>query len=264
MRTLVDVHLLVYVNVASVRAAQAAVAKAGAMAADGGGAIDAVDLPRAASTFGTLITGGREMMQKVEDDSRQTAAGAQGHVLGPRQETRAATPTEAVAGASQEARHRDLSIIPWTESNLIVGEVAETVVLGSGRPVLPFPDVHQPARIDHVALARDGNRVASRAFADARPFLADGIRVTVQTASDETTLEPRIAGRLVGSPSRPGIAASAHVAAAGDRAHRPCAAGGLPRRPSGVGGEGGDGDSQVGDLVIDRATRGVLVPRRER
>lgn len=259
MITLVDVHLPVYVDVAFVRAVRAAVAKAGAVGAHGGGAIDAVDLLRAAPTFGTLTTGGRELMQKMEDDSRQNAAGAQGHVLGPRQETRAATPTEVVAGVSQEARHRDLSIIPWTESNLIVGKVAETVVLGSGRPVLSFPEVHQPARIDHVALVRDGNRVASRAFADARLFLADGVRVTVLTASDETTLEPRVADRLVDSPSRPGVAASAHIVKAGDRAHRPCAAGGLPRRQSGVDGDGASGHSQVRDLVIGRATRGVLV-----
>lgn len=266
MKTIGYLPLLTYPDATSVQAAEAAVAMAAAIGADVDATVYAVDLPRAASTFGTMIISVSEMIQKVENDSQEHAArlaaavqtSARSHGLALSLETRVAAPTEAVAGAAMEARYRDLAIIPWSEHNLTLREVAEAVIFGSGRPVLLVPDDHAAVRIDHVAVAWDGSRVAARALADAGRFLAAGTRVTVLTAGDEKQLEDGIADRLVDSLSRRGLAASARVVSAGNRpiafalqeACRDAGAGLLVM--------GGYGHSRLRDFIVGGATRGIL------
>lgn len=266
MKTLAYLPLLTYPDATSVRAAQAAVGMAGSIGADVDATVYAANLPRAASTFGTMIISASEMIQKVENDSQQHAArlanavqeSARIHGLALSLETRVAAPTEAVAGAAEEARYRDLTIIPWSEHNLTLREAAEAVIFGSGRPVLLVPEDHEPARIGHIAVAWDGSRVAARALADAGRFLAAGARVTVLTVGDEKQMEAGIADRLVDSLSRRGLAAGAQVVSAGNRpiafalqeACRDAGAGLLVM--------GGYGHSRLRDFVVGGATRGVL------
>jgi len=210
MKTIGYVPLLTYPDATSVHAAEAAVAMAAAIGADVDATVFAVDLPRAASTFGSMILSVSEMIQKVENDSRDHAARLSAAVqdsastmgLAVSMETRVVAPIDAMAEAAAEARYRNLAILPWAEDNLTAREAAEAVIFGSGRPVLLVPQSHVASRIDHIAIAWDGSRVAARALSDALSLLADGTRVTVMTAGDEKRLDTGIGEKLVDSLSR--------------------------------------------------------------
>lgn len=266
MKTIGYVPLLTYPDATSIHAANVAVGMASAIGADVDVTVFAVDLPRAASTFGNMIINVSDMIQKVENDSREHAAalsaavrqGALNRGLGVSLETRVAAPTEAMAGAAAEARYRDLAIIPWAEDNLTSREVAEAVIFGSGRPVLLVPQSHVAARIDHIAIAWDGSRVAARALADARGTLPGVTRITVMTAGDEKPLETGIGDQLVDSLSRRGLQARHHVVPVGNRPVSLALQEASLEVGAGVMVMGGYGHSRLRDFVMGGATKGVL------
>ena len=266
MKTIAYVPLLTYPDATSVRAARAAVAMEGAMRADVYATVYAVDLPRAASTFGTMIISVSEMIQKVENDSSEHAAslasavqeGARNYGLALSLESRVTAPTAAVAEAAEEARYRDLCIISGGQDNLTSREVAEAVIFGSGRPVLLVPDDHRPTRIDHVAVAWDGSRVAARALADARRFLAAGTRITVLTAGDEKQLDDGIANRLLDSLARRGLEAKVQIISAGTRPIALALQETCREVGAGLLVMGGYGHSRLRDFVVGGATQGIL------
>lgn len=73
------------------------------------------------------------------------------------------------------ARTRDITLIPVRP--LLLGDPApaETVLFGSGHPVLIFPDsefVSEGPAFDRVIVAWDASRAAARAVSDALPLLA--------------------------------------------------------------------------------------------
>lgn len=83
------------------------------------------------------------------------------------------------------ARTRDLALIAIGPAVLADRDLAETVLFGSGRPVIVYPE-----RIDatpgdgfkSVAIAWDGGRAAARAVADALPILQQAGEVRIFTA----------------------------------------------------------------------------------
>jgi nucleotide-binding universal stress UspA family protein len=95
-----------------------------------------------------------------------------------------------------EARFRDASIVPVRESQ---GErdIAESLVFGSGRPVLIFPgtgDRTLSDAIDTVAVAWDFSAPSARAVADAMPFLRHAKQVRFFTAVDDKPLKDARSG----------------------------------------------------------------------
>ena len=57
--------------------------------------------------------------------------------------------------------------------------LAEALIFGAGRPVILYPERPCSGRIDHVAIAWDGSRVAARALADASCFIDRVNRISV-------------------------------------------------------------------------------------
>lgn len=266
MKTIGYLPLLTYPDATSVQAAEAAVAMAAATGIDIDATVYAVDLPRAASTFGNMIISVSEMIQKAENDSREHAArlavavrdSAAARGLAVSVETRTAPPVDAMAGAATEARYRDVAIVPWAEDNLTTREMAEAIIFESGRPVLLVPQSHAPSAIDHVAVAWDGSRVAARALADARAVFPRATRMTVLTVGDEKQLESGIGDRLVDSLSRRGLEARHHAISVGSRPIAVALQDACLEVGAGVLAMGGYGHSRLRDFLVGGATKGVL------
>ena len=90
----------------------------------------------------------------------------------------------------REARLRDLTIVPAISEGTNYLWYAESIVFGSGRPVLLLPQRSRPREfvLDTVVIAWDGSRPAARAVADALPFLERAKTVRVLTVLNEKEL----------------------------------------------------------------------------
>lgn len=86
------------------------------------------------------------------------------------------------------ARTHDLTIVPYYGHRETMA-VAEGLAFESGRPVLLLPKPAQTeAKIERIALAWDGSRVAARAVADAMPLLLQASAVAVVQISGDKEL----------------------------------------------------------------------------
>ncbi|ATC32152.1 universal stress protein [Caulobacter vibrioides] len=86
------------------------------------------------------------------------------------------------------ARTYDLCLLPRIDGSNGQLEVAQSVVFGSGRPVLTFKAGEAAALIqgpDEVVIAWDGSRSAARALADALPLLVRAKSVRILTVLNE-------------------------------------------------------------------------------
>ena len=95
------------------------------------------------------------------------------------------------------ARVRDLTIIPVGEPAGFQQTIAETVMFGSGRPVLILPADPQrikPIRLDALGIAWDFSGPAARAIGDALPLLQRAKSVRVVTVTNEKSIETRRRG----------------------------------------------------------------------
>lgn len=94
------------------------------------------------------------------------------------------------------ARLRDLTMIPIDTPGGFQQYVAESVIFGSGRPVLVYPavPVRKIERLDTIGVAWDFSRPAARAVADALPLLQRAKLVRVVTISNEKTITTKRSG----------------------------------------------------------------------
>jgi nucleotide-binding universal stress UspA family protein len=104
--------------------------------------------------------------------------------------TKACFTSEAPDLLTREARLRDLTIVPAISEGSNYRWYAESIVFGSGRPVLLLPQRSRARElaIDTVVIAWDGSRPAARAVADALPFLEQAKKVHVVTVLNEKEL----------------------------------------------------------------------------
>jgi nucleotide-binding universal stress UspA family protein len=96
------------------------------------------------------------------------------------------------ATVTDHARVHDLTLIPVGEQADVQHYVAESVIFGSGRPTIVYPDVARrpgPMAVDVVAIAWDFSRPAARAVADALPILRQARTVRVVTVTQEKTID---------------------------------------------------------------------------
>lgn len=94
------------------------------------------------------------------------------------------------------ARTRDLTLAPIGPAVLADRSLAETILFGSGRPILIYPEAAeiQPGpRFERVAIAWDGSATAARAVADALPLLQTAGEVRVFTALGD---KPQATGEI--------------------------------------------------------------------
>ena len=89
------------------------------------------------------------------------------------------------------ARLRDLTIVPVPEGDQLQHWYAESVIFGSGRPVLILPHVNKRSAgfdLGRVVVAWDFSQPAARAVADALPILEKAKRVELVTVTNEKVL----------------------------------------------------------------------------
>jgi nucleotide-binding universal stress UspA family protein len=111
-----------------------------------------------------------------------------------------------------EARLHQATILPMRRDDINQQDLAVRLLFGTGRPMLIGPEspTRQPASAFRtVAVAWDGSRAATRAVADAMPFLrrADAVRIFTATDDKPAAAEAR-AGDLAAHLALQGVDAS--------------------------------------------------------
>ncbi|MGE4219174.1 MAG: universal stress protein [Alphaproteobacteria bacterium] len=160
---------------------------------------------------------------------------------------------------SYNARYYDLTLIGLRTDDATLRASAEAAVFCSGRPTLLVPEEAPVASIGHVMLAWDGSRVAARAVADAREFLARARSVTIASVVDEKEL-PDSSGlsRLADHLSRHELRAEVVRLESRGRPIAETLQGAARERGAGLLVMGGFGHSRMRDFVLGGATQGVL------
>ncbi len=165
-----------------------------------------------------------------------------------------------IGGAAETiARYHDLILTGLSANDVSMAATAETVVFGSGRPTLLVPQDAAPSQFQHVMIAWDGSRVATRAVADALNFLRLAKTVTIAVVTDEKTLPDENPGlKLAGYLDRHGIGAVVSLVHAQRRSIAPT----LQDHAHEIGADmmvmGAFGHSRMRDFVMGGATTGIL------
>src|SRR5690606_20370889 len=73
----------------------------------------------------------------------------------------------APAFAATEARYFDMALVPWSAEAAAAQDMAQSLIFGSGLPVILASSTAATGTVDHIAIARDESRVAARALGDA-------------------------------------------------------------------------------------------------
>ena len=100
------------------------------------------------------------------------------------------SPEDVPTRLAEEARLKDLSLIPIKSYDGAIEKTLEALIFESGRPVLIFPEELSgdlAAKFDHVSIAWDNSPQAARAVADALPLLQSAKTIRVLTATDSGT-----------------------------------------------------------------------------
>jgi nucleotide-binding universal stress UspA family protein len=225
----------------------------------------AVNIPQPASALGGLVLDFSGMVRVAKErslaDCRRLGdiAREAGEATGLTLSERTVRVGAALDAAAQEARYFDLSLLPWSGESLSTRDMAESIVFGSGRPTVLVPPSARAEKVNHLAVAWDGSRVASRALGDALGLLPDASRITVLTVQDEKPLSGQgIAVAMVASLKNRGFAAQAVEIVLSGRT----IAGALQEEARQAGASllamGGFGHSRLRDFVLGGATQGVF------
>jgi nucleotide-binding universal stress UspA family protein len=103
-----------------------------------------------------------------------------------------AKPVDIPDRVAEEARYRDLTLLPLKHADVAGQAIAEQVIFVSGRPMLILPDDAKrefPRSFGRIAVAWDFGRAATRAVADAMPLLEQATDVRIFTVSDEKVIK---------------------------------------------------------------------------
>jgi nucleotide-binding universal stress UspA family protein len=100
------------------------------------------------------------------------------------------TPYASQAPLIDLARLHDLAILPVPESEAPFGSWIQSVLFGSGRPVVLLPSNRKPLQwLDRIVVAWDWSREAARALSAALPLIALARSVQVVTVFGEKAIE---------------------------------------------------------------------------
>jgi nucleotide-binding universal stress UspA family protein len=225
------------------------------------------DIPDVSSTLSRLLLKLPELIKEAEALSRSRGE----RLLALVKEQAAAralnlatsTSTAALAllgeAAAAEARYFNVALLGWEAGNPTSRSSAEAIVFGSGRPAILLPELSSVEKVDHMAIAWDGSRVAARAVADATPLLERAAKVSVLTVVDEKPLKNEDAGeRLAAGLRKRGLAAEGFALKGAD-----CPIGVTLQESAIERGAkllvmGGYGHSRLRDFVLGGATNDVL------
>lgn len=229
------------------------------------------EIPHVSSPLSRILIDVPARIREAEAVSRKAGDHLLAKVVeeGSRQGVAVTTASEAVLlalqgeNAATHARYHDFALVGWEPNNQTSRMIAEGVIFDSGRPTILLPDSASAAKIEHIAIAWDGSRVAARAVADALQLLTHASRIHVLTIVDEKPLKAADIGeKLVASLRKRGLNADA-----ADIKSEDCPiAITLQERAIELGADllvmGGYGHSRVRDFVLGGATEGVLTDLR--
>jgi nucleotide-binding universal stress UspA family protein len=166
----------------------------------------------------------------------------------------------AAAELTRMARYADLTIIEQPESNASNGEpiVLETVLFGSGRPLLIVPYIQRkPISLNRVIVAWDESATAARAVGAAMPLLEQAKHVEVVTVEGGGTGGRESDGHLASYFEAHGIHAQgkwlSNVGNVADTILSHAADNGADLVVM-----GGYGHSRLREFILGGATRGML------
>ncbi|MET4634386.1 universal stress protein [Kaistia defluvii] len=258
--------LITYPGLAPDESIIAAVAFAGALGCELQATTFSVKIPPVSSPIGNFLLNIPELIRTTEENSLADCLRLQDlvHRWADGRIKAQCSSKKLMLGlagnaATIEARYYDVSLVPWAVDNLVIQELAQSVVFDAGRPVILVPPSATSKPIGHVAIAWDGSRVAARALADLMPLLAQNTFITVLTVQNEKPLEaPDIAEALAASLKRRGVQALARNVELGGRE----IAEALQETALEVGADlmvmGGFGHTRLRDFILGGATKGVF------
>ena len=265
LQILVPLHTYPDGNSVNIAAHVGAVARH--LKADVHGLVLNATFPPASSLMGNMLINVDSMVREVTAKCHAKGAAlvlAMQAALGPSgiafRSTQLDCTMGTIGGAAETcARYHDLIVTGLSANDVSMEASAETVVFGSGRPTLLVPQDAAPSLYQHVMIAWDGSRVATRAVADARDFLRLAKTVTIAVVTDEKTLPEDNPGlKLLDYLDRHNI----NTAVALVQAQRQPIARALQDQALEIGADvmvmGAFGHSRVRDFVMGEATAGIL------
>ncbi len=122
------------------------------------------------------------------EDTATKLGVAHGHTV----ESRSTSQLAAIV--TEHARMHDVTMIPVGEQTDLQRYIAESVIFGSGRPAIVYPEASKrgiSSSFDVVGVAWDFSRPAARALADALPILQLAKKVRAVTIMREKTIDTR-------------------------------------------------------------------------
>jgi nucleotide-binding universal stress UspA family protein len=263
--------LVTYPEPSSDSVAAGAVAMAAALGAQLHALAFEVDIPAVSSPLSPMLLNVPEMIRQAESQSRNHGQALLAKVAEEAKRTGLDATTDAITSsaallagtAAVEARYYDVTLCGWQAANPTAGTMAEAVIFGSGRPTILLPERGPVRKLDNVAIAWDGSRVAARAVADAHHLLSRASRITVLTVTDEKPLgEQDAAERLAQGLRSRGLTVQAMPFSAEDYPIDVS----LQERALEIGADlmvmGAFGHTRVRDFVLGGATRGILTDLR--
>jgi len=167
--------------------------------------------------------------------------------------------SEAPGLVGREARLRDLTIVPAIPEDHNNRWYIESIVFGSGRPVLLLPrrPRDRDLSLDTVVIAWDGSRPAARAVADALPFLERAKNILTVLAEKELSSESP-AAELAKYLNRRGIDATPDCIDAAGRRIGEILNSYLTSNRADLLGMGAYGHSRLTEFILGGATRSMI------
>jgi nucleotide-binding universal stress UspA family protein len=223
------------------------------------------NFPPLSSALGNLVIDVPAMISEARERCRERAAAVvdalstQVKAVGVR-----TTKIDCLQSASGDivatfARYHDLVLVGLGKDDAATRAIAEAAIFGSGRPTLVIPEALSAVALEHVMIAWDGSRVATRAVSDAREFLRRAQSVTIASVTDEKSLPHDDPGKRLGEYlSRHDIKATVSLVQSRRRPIGQTLQEEATEIGAGLIVMGGFGHSRMRDFVLGGATSGIL------
>lgn len=255
-----------YPEAASDAAILAAISFAGALGCKVHVSTFAVEFPSVPSPIGAYLINVEALSRAAEERSRAECKRLEALVekagnpgLGVSVTNHEVVMGGAPTSAAAEARYFDLSLLPWSAAAVATQDMAQSLVFGSGLPVILVPPNAAMGTVDHLAIAWDESRVAARALGDALRILPLGGKVSVLTVQDEKALNGTgLAQTLASSLDLRGYEARAVDLTLDGRSIAMALQDAAVAEGAQLLAMGGFGHSRLRDFILGGATKGLL------
>jgi nucleotide-binding universal stress UspA family protein len=172
-------------------------------------------------------------------------------------------PVDIPARLADEAHFHDISVLALKDTDGPGQDIAEQLIFESGHSVLLLPDSGKgelSVMLDNIAIAWDFSRPATRAVADAMPFLQRAKPVRVVTVLDDKAIKKAAtAADLARYLARHGVTATLEEAKAGGRAIGDVLHTYVGEHDIDLLVMGGYGHSRMREFILGGATKSVLM-----